>query len=81
MKIKVLHISKMKGVSGSENHLLTLLSALDKSRFEVFLWILTEPCHLSRLLDYKEVLERNGIRVSFFTDWAVLRMVSSRAII
>lgn len=66
MKIRMLHLSKMKGVSGSENHLLTLLSGLDKSRFEAHFGIIVEPPHLSKLQDYKRALERAGIPVTFF---------------
>ncbi len=64
MKIKVLHITKMKGVSGSENHLLTLLSELNKDRFETHLSILAEPRHVPLLLDYKDRLEQAGVIVS-----------------
>lgn len=61
MKIKVLHITKMKGVSGSENHLLTLLSELDKERFEIHFCILAEAAHTEFLQDYKGQLERAGV--------------------
>jgi len=53
----------MKGVSGSENHLLTLLAGLDKATFEVHLCILAESCHVSLLQDYKKTLEQAGIVV------------------
>ena len=66
MKIKVVHITKMKGVSGSENHLLTLLAGLDKATFEVHLCILAESCHLSLLQDYKKTLEQAGVVVFIF---------------
>lgn len=65
MKIKVFHISKMKGVSGSENHLLALLSGLDKERFDVHLCILVETQHIPLLQEYKSKLERTGVTVFF----------------
>lgn len=64
MKIKVLHITKMKGISGSENHLLTLLAGLNKDRFEVYLCILAESRHLCLLQEYTRKLEIAGIIVS-----------------
>lgn len=64
MKIKVLHITKMKGISGSENHLLTLLAGLNKDRFEAHLCILAESRHLSLLQEYKYKLELAGVIVS-----------------
>lgn len=66
MKIKVLHLSKMKGVSGSENHLLTLLTNLDQRRFEVHLWILAETAHVPLLQSYKQTLEQAGVAVVIF---------------
>jgi len=66
MKIKILHISKMKGVSGSENHLLTLLSGLNKERFEVHLFILAESRHVPLLHDYRNRLQQAGVVVSIF---------------
>ena len=65
MAIRILHISKMKGVSGSENHLLTLLAHLDKSRFEVELCILAEPQHIPLLQNYAAQLEAAGVHVVF----------------
>jgi glycosyltransferase involved in cell wall biosynthesis len=65
MPIKVLHISKMKGVSGSENHLLTLLSGLDQHHFDVHLCILAEAGHIPRLREYKNRLEQAGVAVFF----------------
>lgn len=67
MAIRILHISKMKGVSGSENHLLTLLAHLDKSRFEVELCILAEPDHIPLLQNYAAQLEAAGVHVVFQT--------------
>ena len=65
MAIRILHISKMKGVSGSENHLLTLLAHLDKSRFEVELCILAESDHIPLLQNYASQLEAAGVHVVF----------------
>lgn len=56
----------MKGVSGSENHLLTLLSGLDKDRFEVHFGILAESIHVPLLQNYKQTLEDAGVIVSVF---------------
>ena len=63
MKVKVLHITKMKGVSGSENHLLTLLSHIDKHRFDIHYCILSEARHVSLLSEYKKTLEKAGVTV------------------
>jgi glycosyltransferase involved in cell wall biosynthesis len=57
----------MKGVSGSENHLLTLLSALDKDRFDGHLCILVERQHIALLQEYARRLEKAGITVLFMT--------------
>ena len=78
MRTKILHITKMKGVSGSENHLLTLLSELDKKRFTVYLCVLTEPQHIPLLYEYKQRLERDGVTVFFlkcrrYIDFSVVR--------
>ncbi len=65
-KIKILHIMKMKGVSGSENHLLTLLPQLDPNRFEIHYAILSEFRHVELLEDYQKRLEHAGIPVPIF---------------
>ena len=67
MTPRILHISKMKGVSGSENHLLTLLAHLDKSRFEAELCILAETDHIPLLQNYAAQLEAAGVHVVFQT--------------
>ena len=67
MAMHIFHISKMKGVSGSENHLLTLLTNLDKTQFEAELCILTESRHLPLLQDYARQLEQSGVHVLFRT--------------
>lgn len=64
MKINILHITKMRGVSGSENHLLTLLPTLDRNRFQVQLCILAEARHVEAIQEYKHTLEQAGIAVS-----------------
>ncbi|GAK57895.1 glycosyl transferase group 1 [Candidatus Vecturithrix granuli] len=61
--IKILHLSKIKGISGSENHLLTLLSELNKQQFDVYFGILAEPRHLKFLQDYKKSLSKAGVTV------------------
>jgi glycosyltransferase involved in cell wall biosynthesis len=63
MTHKILHITKIKGILGSENHLLTLLSELDAQRFEVHFCILAEHRHFSTLSDYAKKLEQAGVRV------------------
>lgn len=40
---RVIHLSKMTGVAGSEGHLLTLLPGLRARGLDVSLWILVEP--------------------------------------
>ncbi|MDP6792622.1 MAG: glycosyltransferase, partial [Anaerolineales bacterium] len=44
---RVLHIIKATGIAGAENHLLALLPALDRDRFEARLIVLTEPSKLA----------------------------------
>jgi glycosyltransferase involved in cell wall biosynthesis len=63
MTHKILHITKIKGILGSENHLLTLLSELDPRRFEVHLCILAEHRHLGLLDEYTRKLEQAGVQV------------------
>lgn len=41
--IRVLHIQKLKGIAGSERHLLTLLPRLDRARFAPSMLMLEEP--------------------------------------
>lgn len=63
-KIKVLHITKMKGISGSENHLFTLLSEIDPQRFHIELCILAEACHVEGLQEFTKTLEQFGVAVT-----------------
>jgi glycosyltransferase involved in cell wall biosynthesis len=58
--IKILHLSKATGIAGSENHLLSLLPRLDRSRYEITFMILTEPD--KPLNDYFQMLEENGVK-------------------
>ena len=64
MKIKILHITKIRAICGSENHLAALLKGLDKQRFEVHYCILAESQHLSVLPEYTTRLEEAGVNVS-----------------
>ena len=64
MNVKIVHITKMKGVSGSENHLLTLLAGLYAAEFDVHLCILAEPRHLALLQAYEQRAKQAGIKVS-----------------
>ncbi len=66
MKINVLHISKLRGVSGSENHLLTLLPQLDSNRFELHYVLLAEARHVGLLTEYQKRLEAAGISTPIF---------------
>ncbi len=78
MKIKIFHVTKMKGISGSENHLFRLLSELDKNRFDVHFCILAEACHVSLLQEYARRLEKAEVTVSIlvmhkYVDLSLLR--------
>ncbi|PIE28373.1 hypothetical protein CSA57_14090 [candidate division KSB3 bacterium] len=64
MNVKILHITKMKGISGSENHLFTLLSGLHKQHFTVELCILVEQVHVELLQEIKQTLALQGVTVS-----------------
>jgi glycosyltransferase involved in cell wall biosynthesis len=59
-KHKIVHIFKATGVSGSENHLLTLLPELNK-KFDVYVILLIESTN--QVDELKAVLEENGITV------------------
>lgn len=59
MPVPIVHVQKMKGACGSENHLLSLLSELDKRKFEPHYLILVEPG--DTFPDYMEQLGRNGV--------------------
>lgn len=58
--MKVLHIFKITGVSGSENHLLTLLPGLAKRGLELVVIMLVEPGN--RVQEFSDILEKSGIR-------------------
>lgn len=57
----VLHIAKMTGVAGMENHLLTLLPGLKERGLDIRLLILTEPDH--PMNDYAAQLSVSGVVV------------------
>src|SRR3989304_7885916 len=59
-RMKILHVSKATGIAGSENHLLTLLPRLNRSRYEVTFMILTEPD--KPVDDYFQMFEEKGIK-------------------
>ena len=60
--MKVLHIFKITGVSGSENHLLTLLPGLAKRGLEIVVIMMVEPGN--PVPEFSDILEKSGIRVS-----------------
>src|SRR3989304_1717172 len=61
-RMKILHVSKATGIAGSENHLLSLLPRLDRSKYEVTFMILTEP---DKSLDgYFQMFEEKGIKTT-----------------
>lgn len=62
----IFHLMKMKGVSGSENHLLTLLRGMDRREFRFHVGILAEPRHIPLLQAYRQALEEAGVTVAFF---------------
>ena len=62
----IFHLMKMKGVSGSENHLLTLLRDMDRREFRFHVGILAEPRHIPLLQAYRQALEEAGVTVAFF---------------
>src|SRR3972149_8006350 len=59
-RIKILHVSKATGIAGSENHLLSLLPRLDRSKYEVTFMILIEQD--KPLDDYFHMFEQKGIK-------------------
>ena len=73
----IFHLMKMKGVSGSENHLLTLLRGMDRRAFRFHVGILAEPRHIPLLQAYRQALEESGVTVAFFPmrkffDWSLV---------
>ena len=56
----------MKGISGSENHLLTLLAGINKERFELHLGILAETVHIDELQEFCQTLTMYGVHVKVF---------------
>jgi glycosyltransferase involved in cell wall biosynthesis len=59
--VKVIHVHKMTGISGSENHLLHLLTGLDSTRFNTVLLVLTAGGEVNG--SYVDTLRERGIRV------------------
>ena len=57
---RILHIQKVTGICGSENHLLTLLPRLDRPKYEVTFLILVEPD--KPMDDYIELMEKAGVK-------------------
>jgi glycosyltransferase involved in cell wall biosynthesis len=60
-RLKVVHVHKMTGVSGSEQHLRILLTALDPARYAPTLLMLTTPAAIPG--DYIATLTAAGVRV------------------
>jgi glycosyltransferase involved in cell wall biosynthesis len=60
-KAKICHVTKATGVAGSEKHLLTLLTGLDKAKYQVTLVLLVERD--KPLGDYALQLEEGGVQV------------------
>jgi len=60
--IPICHILKITGVAGSENHLLSLASGLDRSRYRLTFCLLTE--REPDLTDYIVALEAVGVEVA-----------------
>ena len=61
---KIYHIFKITGVAGSENHLLSLASHLDRSRYRLTFCLLVEP--EPDLSAYIAALETVGVKVVCF---------------
>jgi len=59
--VTVCHIAKATGVAGSEKHLLTLLTSLDKAKYQVTLILLVERD--KPLDDYVRRFEERGVQV------------------
>lgn len=64
--VNIFHLMKMKGVSGSENHLLSLLRGMDRREFCFHVGILAELRHIPLLQGYRQTLIEAGVAVSFF---------------
>ena len=60
-KARICHITKATGVAGSEKHLITLLTNLDKAKYQVTLVLLVERDKL--LDDYARQFEEGGVQV------------------
>ena len=58
-KKKIVHIAKVTGIHGMENHLLTLLPRLNSPAYEINFLILTDPRH--PVADYRALLAQRGV--------------------
>ena len=58
-KKKIVHIAKVTGIHGMENHLLTLLPRLNSPAYEITFLILTDPRH--PVADYRALLAQRGV--------------------
>ena len=75
---RILHIQKITGISGSENHLIDLMSNLDRKRFEPVFLGLVEPGN--RVKDYFDILESRSVQgekieIGSHLDLSCLRMI------
>jgi glycosyltransferase involved in cell wall biosynthesis len=59
--MKILHIFKITGISGSENHLLTLLPRLAERGLEVVVIMMVEPGN--PVNEFSQILEKSGVRI------------------
>ncbi len=64
--MNIFHLMKMKGVSGSENHLRTLLTGTDRRKFRLHVGILAESQCIPCLQEYQRSLEQSEIIASIF---------------
>ncbi len=78
MTYRILHIQKITGISGSENHLIDLLSNLDRKRFEPTFLGLVEPGNPVKdyfdILDSRSVLN-DKIVIKSHLDYSCLRKI------
>ena len=59
-RARILHVAKVTGISGAENHLLLLLPALDRQRYDVSFAVLTDPRRPAP--EFRRRLEEAGVR-------------------
>jgi glycosyltransferase involved in cell wall biosynthesis len=84
-RVRLCHVFKITGISGSENHLLTLASHLNRDRYRLTFCMLVE--HGPDLSDYVAALEAVGVevvRLPIHADvdplllWRLMRFLRSR---